>query len=444
MVRVMLQNESLKYLQRIYRFTLMKDNSNKKKYCIWIINNTAGSPEHGMVYRNFYIAKNLMALGHEVLIISSTFNHQFYKYPPDSEVLNYSKVQDVPFCWIKTNPYKGNGFGRLKAIVMFAYLYRKLFKKIEFTPPDVVIASSPTPMLGVSAIDTKKYFKSKIIFEIRDLWPLTLISVGGMSKYNPFVVLMGFLEKLSYKNSDHIVSVLSEAYEYLKSHNIAKDNFTCIPNGYEMNSVAYAEDVLPPEYAQAFTGADFYLVYTGAHGVANNLDNLIDAARLILDLPIKILLIGDGQEKQRLIDYAQGLDNIIFLDFVPKEQVASILKQADACYFGVKKITIYKYGMSPNKIFDYMFAEKPIICVAETKNSVVELSGCGFMVEPENPTKLAETIRNIFLMKKEDRSEIGLLGKNYLLDNHMYSVLAKKYEELISKMMTEEVSEGMK
>lgn len=177
-------------------------------------------------------------------------------------------------------------------------------------------------------------------------------------------------------------------------------------------------------------------MYLGAHGRANALDVLIQAAKVVQDRgfhEIRFILVGDGPEKPRLIELARALDlkNIEFREPVPKSKVPRTLSEADATVFILKDLPLYKYGISLNKLFDYWAASKPLIIAGNPSNNPVEEANCGFTVPPCDPHALAEAIIKLYQMPEEERRAMGYRGREYVQKHYDSKVLAERMEGVL-------------
>jgi glycosyltransferase involved in cell wall biosynthesis len=288
-----------------------------------------------------------------------------------------------------------------------------------------------------------KKFKAKLIFEVHDLWPLSPMELGGMSKYHPFIMLIQFAEDFAYRFSDSVISMLPKTLEYMVSRGLKKEKFHYIPNGIDLK-----EWEITGKQAQSETGklieekiksckdeGFFTVAYLGTHGLANCLDNLINAAEILKDEKVFFFLIGPGPEKESLKALAQKkkLSNIIFFNSIPKEEIPIITKLFDANYIGLKKESLFRFGISPNKLMDYMAAKRPVINSIEAGNDPVKEAGCGISVPAENPQLLAQAIREI---KIKPDSELKLMGENgyrFVSKENDYEKLALKFLEVMEK-----------
>ncbi len=401
---------------------------------ILYINHYAGNPELGMEFRPFYLAKEWQENGHNALILAANFSHLRRKNPENT---GFETQDNVNYYWIKTPAYKGNGFGRVLNIFSFVgriFCHKK--KILSHIKPDIVVASSTYPFDIFPAWWIAKTTKAKLVFEIHDLWPLSLTEIGGMSKYHPFVLLVGLAEKAAYKLPDKIISILPKTYQHAKKFGVKEENFIVIPNGIVLKDWEVKEN-LPDSHSAAITklkeNGDFLVGYAGAHGVANAMEYLIDAAKSLQGKKIHFVLIGDGQEKENLIQYAKklGVDNVSFLGRINKNAIPTFLAQMDALYLGWQKQSLYRFGIGANKIFDYMMAERPVLHSVTAGNDPIKDAGCGISVEAENPAALVQAILELISKSPKDRAQMGRNGKEYVLANHDYKILAKDFLKIL-------------
>jgi glycosyltransferase involved in cell wall biosynthesis len=398
---------------------------------IWIINDYAGSPYHGMVFRHYYLAKEWVKKGYKVYIISATYSHYFKKLPISEKNFNFENIDGINYLWIRVPSYN-NSTDKRRVLKWFVFSFKLLGllfnKKIE--KPDVIIASPTAPFLVLPAYILAKKFKAKFIFEIRDIWPLSIVELGNISSNHPLIKIMSWCEKFAIKKADIIVSSLQNYHMHLKDDLNLNRDFVWINNGIDIEEMKEIE-FLPKEIENKIPKDKFIVGYTGTIGIANALEHLIEAGKLLKDYnDILILIVGEGGEKEKLKKLAEGYDNIKFLPAIPKRQVQSLLSLVDVCYIGWKNKKLYKYGVSPNKIFDYMYIGKPIIHSINTKNDIVTMANCGLSVEAENPKEIAKGVLKLYNMPKEERIKLGENGKKFVLENFTYEKLAKKYKEL--------------
>ncbi|WP_422445576.1 glycosyltransferase family 4 protein [Thermoanaerobacterium sp. DL9XJH110] len=400
---------------------------------IWIFNHYAITPDMSGGTRHYDLAKELVKYGYDVTIFASGFDHMTKRYvriiPEDKfRVENYNGVQ---FVWVKTTPYYGNDLNRIKN--MFSYALNVIRIARKFEKPDIIIGSSMHPFAVIAAWWLSKKFGSRFFFEVRDLWPQTAVDMNALKPSSPIVRLLYVWEKFMYKKAEKIITLLPNAADYITKKGISKDKIVWIPNGVDLSRY---EDLnnenMDMEILKIFDEYKdkFKVVYTGAHGPANGLDMVIDAAKLMeeKDDSIQFLLIGDGPEKQNLIDKAKtfSLSNICFLDPVPKLYMPHVLKKADLLLHCLKPMDVFKHGISPNKMFDYLASGKPIIMSVNASNNIVDEARAGISVKSGDPEELVNGILKLKNMSEDERRAMGLNGYEYVKKYFSTAVLAQK------------------
>jgi glycosyltransferase involved in cell wall biosynthesis len=398
---------------------------------IWIVNHYAGSRVHGMEYRHYYLAQHFLRMGLRPAILCASFHHLLTKLPEES----YAVVDGVPYIWIKACRYAQNDFKR--AVNMIEFSSRLALKSLGQLPrPDVVIASSPHPFVAVNGQRLARKHGAKFIFEVRDLWPLTLMELGGHSPRHPFIRAMAWAERLGYERCDAAVSLLGGAKEYMVAHGLDERKFVHIPNGIEPQDSQGVEE-LPSEHDGVIrhlkNEGRLIVLYSGNHGAANALGNVIEAASLLKDEPrVHFLLVGQGPEKEPLQQRVQaaGLQNVTFLPPVVRSQVLALMRAADIGYIGLQKKGLFKYGVSPNKLYEYMSAALPIVFAIDTIHDEVAEARCGFSIPAEDPPALAAILRQVAQTPKNELQAMGERARQYVQRTHTYEVLAQQYARL--------------
>lgn len=400
---------------------------------ILLINHYAGSTGHGMEYRPFYLAREWIKLGHTVAIVGASFSHVRTKNPEVKSYRTEEELEGIHYVWLKTPSYQGNGFGRILNMLNFVFLlFRYRGKFVKQYKPDVVIVSSTYPLDIYPAYLISKKTGAKLFFEVHDLWPLSPIEIGGISPRHPYIMLMQLAENFAYRNAYKVVSILPKALSHMLAHGMAAHKFVYLPNGIAVEEWRNSNEVAP-QYSdilnQIKENGNFLVGYAGAHGLANALETLINAAALLKSQPVTLVLVGQGPEKEMLQEKVsqEGLTNVIFLPPVSKTAIPNLLSLMDALYIGLSKTPLFRFGICPNKLLDYMMAGRPIVYAIEAGNDPVAESGCGISVPPEMPDEVAKAITDLMAMKLEQREAMGLRGKEFVLANHDYQSLARKF-----------------
>lgn len=391
-----------------------------------------------MEYRPFYLAREWVRSGHNVSIVASSFSHLHGKSPNLKGIMTEEEIDGIQYIWLKTPKYQGNGIGRVLNMMIFSLLLMiQNSKIIRNNKPDLIVASSPHPFIIFGAKSMARSSNAKIIFEVRDLWPLTLIALGSISRSHPFVKIMQLSENYAYRVADHVISLLPKSASYMEEHGMASDKFSYIPNGADLKEWSLMATQLPEQHQNVLSKlkekGHFIVGYAGGHGISNALDYLIEAAKHLESKPVTIVLVGQGPEKKNLEQKSadMGLQNVVFLPPIPKAAVPSLLKLMDVLFIGWQKSALYRFGVSPNKLLDYLMSGKPVIHSIDAGNDIVAESGCGISVPPENSEAIANAIIEISNMSESERQELGLRGKEYVESHHDYAVLAKSFLEVL-------------
>ncbi|MDC7708932.1 glycosyltransferase family 4 protein [Vogesella indigofera] len=402
---------------------------------ILYINHYAGSPRHGMEFRPYYLAREWGKAGHEVHIVAADYSHLRQHNPMLAANYADEDIDGIRYTWCKTPKYEGNGLKRVINIFRFLGRVMGLSRRyLKEWRPDVVIASSTYPLDTVPAAFIAGKTGAKLVYEVHDLWPLTPVEVGGMSPKHPFIRLLQWAEDFGYRKADTVVSMLPCAKDYMTEHGMAPEKYVVIPNGVDVAEWQGASEPLPAEHrmrlAELKADKRFIVGYAGGHGLANALDFLLQAASLLpADAGLHIVLVGDGPDKAALVSQAQqlGLGNVSFLPAIPKRAVPAFLAECDALYIGWRKLPIYRFGINPNKLFDYLMAAKPVLHSVEAGNDMVLDAGAGISVAAEDPAAIADGLRRMAALTPNQRGRMGAAGKAYVLAKHDYAVLAKRF-----------------
>lgn len=407
-------------------------NQNKT---IWIINQYASTPETGMGGRHYYLAQELAQKGYQVYVIAASYTHILKNAKSFDEEFCLENIQKgFDFLWIKVPHYvSSRDKQRILNWIYFSWKVLKLPKMLG-VKPDVILYSSLSLFGYLSAERLSKKYQIPLVFEVRDIWPLTLIEIGGYSPSHPFIRLLQSVEDRAYRNADKVISNLKYAVEHMSSRGLDEKKFTWVPNGYSAREILQPIE-LPQETSVLIPKNKFIIGYTGSIGIANCLQNFIDAAELLKqNEKIHFVIVGHGEYKEQLMKYAQqmGLNNVTFVSPIPKRQIPSMLALFDVCYIGLTKDPLFRFGVAPNKLADYFIAKKPIIYAIDSgKYTPVLDAKAGYQVPPENSQELANAIEKMFNLSPVERKEMGENGYEYVVQNHEYGYLANKLEQVL-------------
>jgi len=403
---------------------------------ILYLNHYAGSPALGMEFRPYYLAREWVRAGHRVQMLAADFSHVRARQPQAGD----ETIDGIAYRWLPTPPYQGNGVGRVWNIWRFlAQVWGQARRLVDEFQPDVVIASSTYPMDIWVARRLARMARAMLVFEVHDLWPLSPIELSGMSPRHPFIRLCQVAEDAAYRDADVVVSMLPKVQDHMASHGLDLRKLVVVPNGitpdeWQGDAPPLRDDVAQAIAAQRAAGRTV-VGYAGSMGLPNALDHLLDAARLLQGEPLAIVMVGDGHERARLARRVadEGLALVTMLPPIPKAQIPSMLRQVDIAYIGWQRVPIYRFGIAPNKLMDYMMAGCAVLHSVEAGNDPVAESGCGLTVAPENPQAVADGLRRLAALPAADRLAMGERGRAFVLAHHSYPVLAQRFIEAMQR-----------
>lgn len=392
--------------------------------------------------RHHDLGRELVKRGHRVTIFASSFQHSLRQHVGlrPGERWAMEDADGVRFVWLRTPPYSGNNLGRVWSMVVYMWrawrLGRALPRRMpDVGRPDIVIGSSVHLLAVLAAYRVARRHRARFVMEVRDLWPQTLVDMGALSPQQPLTQALRWLEQFLYRRAERIVTLLPFAHEYIAGCGVAREKVVWIPNGVDLSSASF-----PTGPDEGREGSDFVVMYLGAHGQANALDVLLEAARRLAasgEGAIRFVLIGSGPEKERLMAMARGwgLSNVEFRDPISKEFVPQTLAEADALAVVLQDLPLYRYGISLNKLFDYMAAAKPIVFAGAPANNPVKNAVCGLTVPPRDPQALADALVQLAQMSREEREAMGKRGRAYVEEHHDIRKLAEKLESVLSEVV---------
>ncbi len=389
---------------------------------ILLINHYAGSVRHGMEYRPFYLAREWLRLGHAVQVVAASFSHVRNVQPAVRAGSAREVVDGVEYLWLRTPGYGGNGVRRAINIAAFCLQLARCARRMarEFRP-DVVVASSTYPMDIWPASMIARAAGAKLIHEVHDLWPLSPIELAGMSPRHPFIRLCQLAEDAACRDADWVISMLPEVAGHFRERGLDLRKLHIVPNGVAPEDWTRPLEPLPGEIAgliaQQRTAGRLIVTYSGSHGGPNALDVLLDAARAMANDPIDFVLVGNGLEKLRLARRvaAESLHNVRMFDSIAKAQIPTLLAQTDIAYIGWKRQPLYRFGIAPNKLMDYMMAGVPVLHSVEAGNDPVEQADCGVTVVPESAPAVVAGLRRLAALPADERAAMGARGRAFVL-----------------------------
>lgn len=401
---------------------------------ILYLNHYAGTPALGMEYRPYFLAREWVRLGHRVQVVAADHSHVRARQPRAGD----ETIDGVSWRWVATPPYRGNGFARLRNILAFLRaLWSDAPRWAAAFRPDAVIASSTYPMDIWPARRIARLAGARLVHEVHDLWPLSPIELSGMSPWHPFALLCQRAEDAACRDADAVVSMLPKVHAHLASRGLDLGRLHIVPNGIDPAEWERAPAPLDPAVAAALDAArgDGRVVvgYAGSMGEPNALDTLLDAARLLRGEPFAFVLVGDGHLRERLAARVRDerLEQVALLPPIPKAQIPAFLERLDVAWIGWQRVPIYRFGIAPNKLMDYMMARCAVLHAVQAGNDPVAEAGCGLTVAPEDGAATADGLRRLAALPAAERRAMGERGRAFVLARHTWPVLAARFLEAL-------------
>jgi glycosyltransferase involved in cell wall biosynthesis len=399
---------------------------------IWIVNHYADPPD-GLATRSFDIAKRLVEKGNPTTIFVCAFSH--YHLRPARRLgwrlWRNEDIDGVTFVWIAANSYRGNDWRRMLNMLGFS-LVAFIAGLVRRERPEVVVGVSVHPLAALTGYLLARLKGARFFFEVTDLWPQTLIDFGRLRPDGLTAGAMRALERYLFRRAERIVMLWRHTDAYVASQGVSPSKIVWIPHGVELERYVQLE---PYEGAPH---RPFRIMFLGGFVASNSIENILDAAAVLARKgrdDIEFLLVGSGPERESLIERAHSmmLTNVHFPPAVPKREVGRAMGQADAFIYGLRDLPLYRFGISLNKLTDYLAAGRPIIFFGKSTYDPVQDAGAGFSVPPGDPEVLAEAIERLVALAPQERIEMGQRGRRYLLEHHNIPGLANRLLEVFEK-----------
>ncbi len=394
-----------------------------------------------MEYRPYYLSAALLRLGAHPTVLTASFSHLRKKNLEIKTGLVRLDVQGVPYCVLRTSPYTGNGAQRAKNALQFAAGVRRHAGALaRMLKPDAVIASSTHPFDFFAAKALAKKSGAVLIFELHDIWPLSLIELHDFSPNHPLMRLTDHLARRALEESDAVVSLLPRLDRYCDDRKFSPKRLAYIPN-------AFAEEAQqpPPKGHLEAIGAlraryPALVMYAGGIARANAVDELLDVAALLPE--VGFICVGAGSEKDKLVRIKT--DNVVFLPPVAHPQVQSLLQQADLLWLGMRNLSVYRYGVAMNKLYDYMASGRPVVLSAPCRYHPISYAKCGITVPASDKIQTRDAILRMLALTGRQRQKIGLRGRRAIEQRYRYREIAANYYTLLEELKRWEAEKELK
>lgn len=403
---------------------------------IWLANHYAVPPNIAGITRHYELAKEWAEEeGAEVDLWMSRFVHPRRSWVTEEEKKAIKPVKGLRLNWLWSFPHKVNDFRRMINMASFAvvFFFRGLFKK----RPDILIASSPHLFLAFTGWMLAALKRVPFVFEVRDLWPDSLIKMGGLNNKH-IIRILTWMENHLYRKADQIIVLTEHQRTFIEERGVDPSKIELIPNGVVFGSWEPSPETRGEFRKRMGIAEDEFLaIYTGAHGPANALEYVVRAGQY-LEPGTSIVLIGDGPEKEKLVRLREelGLTNVHLLDPVAKSEIFDYTYAADCGIISLADNEVFR-GARPNKLFDYTFLGKPIITTVDGEvREIVEKNEVGIFAGAENPEGLAAAIAQVRQYSDEKKAQIAANGLDYIDREGDRKKLAHKFYLRLQELVT--------
>jgi glycosyltransferase involved in cell wall biosynthesis len=397
---------------------------------IWIFNHYADSPD-GIATRTFELSRVLIEKGHHITIFASSFSHYRLR---EEHITSYWRLYNVEerdgvrFFWLRGFPYAENDWRRVVNMIGFGVL--AVLRGLVTAPkPDIIVGCSVHPFAALAAFGLSRLSNSRFFVEVPDLWPQVLIDFGRIEASGLTARVLYAVEKFLFTKAERIIMLWRNTEDYVRRRGVSTDKVVWIPHVVDPSKYASLIDYGKHE-------ASFTAMYLGSFVQSMALDVVLDAAQILLQrgrTDIRIVMIGEGVEKQRLMSRATRL-NLTNLDIrgpVPKSYVPTVMREANCFICCFKNSPVYKYGLSMSKMCDYMMSGRPVVCSGESAYDPVAEARAGISVKGEDPRALATAIESLADTSPEEQRNMGRRGIAWVKEHHHLQLLAGRLEHVL-------------
>jgi glycosyltransferase involved in cell wall biosynthesis len=395
------------------------------------------------------LARHWSALGQDVTVLTGFPNHPTGFVPPEwrprlRQLVYRETIEGVKVVrtWLLPFP---NRKAHERMLNYSSFCVSAALRGLEIPRPDVVIATSPQLLVGLSGWWIARWKRVPLVFEVRDLWPESLAAVGAGAENSLLHRALGRVAGFLYRNAQHIAVVTPAFKEHLIRHwAVPAEKISIAENGVETDLFhpANVDESLRKEL-----GAEgkFVACYAGTMGMAHGLETVIEAAKILRSkLPgAIIMLVGEGADKERIraLADAEGLTNLKFVDQQPRERIPAFINASDVCLVLLKKTDLFK-TVIPTKMLEFMACARPVILGVDGQaRQLLEEARGGIVIEPENSAALVDAIQRL-ANDQALREQLGRNGRAYVVERCSRRKTAETYLEVLHAVVNEDSGLG--
>lgn len=393
------------------------------------------------ITRHADIGAELVRRGHDVTIIASTYDYLRRADKADRDDVEIGP-DGVRFVWLNTGSYAGNDRGRVVSMVRYGEAAARAAMRLE-PKPDVIVGSSAHLLAGLAALVAARRLHIPWVLEVRDFWPSALVDLGAIGRGGPAHRILERLERYLYAKAARIVSVPPRGQLRLEELGIDPGKLVHIPNASAC-SVGDAELPASLEAMLDELRGRFLIAYTGSLGEAQDLST---AFRALAEVRVKdraawdrlgFVLVGDGVRREELKVEAEDLElsNVRFHPPIAKRAIPAALDRVGVGLLQLGAADFLKYGLSPNKLFDYFAAAKPVL-IASAYPTIVDEAGAGIRFEPGDPSAFADAVLRMMALSDDERRAMGKRGRELVATRYSISATTNAYETLLHEVVAQ-------
>ena len=377
--------------------------------------------------RWYQLAHSMLASGYEFEVITSDSNHGS-SLQQNMQAVELFTIDGVRYRVIRTVKYKRSS--SITRVISWFDFDLKLFRHCRHMAPDVVVISSLSLTSIVFGIFLKWRHGSRLVFEVRDIWPLTMIEEGGFSRFNPLALYLRFIELWGYRRADLIVGTMPNLKQHVIESGVHKPDsafHTCGIGVLPERAAEVAPFIFTQELEVRVKGRTI-IGYCGSIGLTNNLRDFVNYMERCQRDDVVFIIAGDGADRAHFQSRLEGCDDVVFLGKIAPDQVQGFLRRCDILFLSTLPSKVWDYGQSMNKVVDYMLAAKYIIAQYTGYPSFINEAGCGVFTDGAG---LADCVDAAIDMPPAARDAAGLAGREWLLEHQNYETLARDYLQKI-------------
>jgi colanic acid biosynthesis glycosyl transferase WcaI len=393
-------------------------------------------PEMGAPSARVYeLSREWVRMGHDVSVLTGFPNHPvgivFEGYR--GEIMRRETVDGIRVVRIPIYAAANKAFFKRVLNYSSFWLSASMFGPFLTERPDIVVGTSPQFLTAVAGLWLARLKRVPFVFEVRDLWPRSIVEVGAMKANSPAIRVLEKIERFLYRSADHIVPVTDSFVGEIAAHGVPVGKMSVITNGVDLDlfrprprDEARARLELPP---------GTLVTYAGTHGMAHGLDLVLDTAKRLANDGVSFLLVGEGAEKARLKERAaaEKIGNVVFWDQQPRDRLAQVYAASDLCLVVLRDLPLFR-TVIPSKIFEFMGAARPILSTVDGESrGIIERSGAGVFSPPENRDALVQAIREL-ARDPQRLAAMGVRGREFVERNYSRPALAGRYLEVLGRV----------